>query len=100
MKKIILSILMVSFLHVFANEDKGTTYRVLDKNDSYITGAKVTVKGEKEIVLYSDLDGQFTVPKEIGEQYVLKVEMVSFKDMVKEIDMSTPHSKSIELVSN
>ena len=99
MKRFILSLLVIFSLQAFATEDKGTTFRVLDQNDSYITCAKITVEGAKKMVIYSDLDGQFTIPEEVGEKYTLKVEMVSFQDQVKEIDTTKPHSKSIELTS-
>jgi len=99
MKRTILSLLIILSIQLFANEYKGTTFRVLDEKDSYITGAKITVIGAKEVIIFSDLDGQFTVPAEVGKTFSLKIEMVSFREEVKEIDTTKPHSKSIELTS-
>jgi hypothetical protein len=77
---------------VTSNEIKGI---VFDKStNETLAGAAILINGKK---LYSDLDGNFTLPAGATGTCELKVSMISYQDMVMKVDLSSLKSLKIEL---
>jgi|GEM_PF-6977275 len=99
MKKIVFTLLIIANLSLFANENKATVFRVIDDNEELIVGAKITIEGEKDLTLYTNLEGIFEVPEEVGDNYSLKVEFISYKDCEILVNEKERFSHTIELQS-
>ncbi len=68
---------------------------VFDKTtNETLAGAVILVDGKK---LYTDLDGNFTLPKGATGTCELKISMISYQDMVMKLDLSNLKSLKIEL---
>lgn len=77
---------------VTATELKGI---VFDKStNETLAGASITVNGKK---LYTDLDGNFTLPASSNGICELKISMISYEDKVLTVDMNKQTSLKIEL---
>jgi len=68
---------------------------VFDKStNETLAGASVLINGKK---VYTDLDGNFTIPAGATGNCELKISMISYEDKVMTIDLSGKTSLKIEL---
>ncbi len=88
----------------FANVDKNSqnklekvqlTGSIMDnKNNETLAGAAVYVDGKK---YYSDLDGNFFISDIKPGKYQIKVELISYKPVIMEIDVNKDEKININL---
>jgi len=111
MKKILFS-LFASFLFVSLNASAEPTAKpatetavqqsvvklngvVSDKiTQETLAGAVITANGQK---VYTDLEGNFTLPKLCGDKCQLKISMISYQDEIIDVDMSKSQTVQIKL---
>ena len=65
-----------------------------DKNKEALAGATIYVAGKK---YYSNLDGDFSIPDIKPGKYQIKVEFISYKPVVVEIDVNKNEKININL---
>jgi hypothetical protein len=59
-----------------------------------LAGAIINVNGQK---VYTDLDGNFSISNLCGGKCQLKVSLISYKDLIVEIDTNTDQSLKIKM---
>jgi len=68
---------------------------VFDKiTNETLAGAAITANGKK---VYTDLDGNFTLPNLCGEKCQLKISFISYEEQTIEIDADNTQSLQIKL---
>jgi hypothetical protein len=68
---------------------------VFDKStNETLAGASVLVNGKK---VYTDLDGNFTIPAGVTGNCELKISMISYEDKVVKVNLNSQTSLKIEL---
>lgn len=68
---------------------------VFDKStQETLAGASVLINGKK---VYTDLDGNFTIPADAAGNCELKISMISYEDKVMKVTPGTQSSLKIEL---
>ena len=68
-----------------------------DKNKETLAGATVYVDGKK---YYSDLDGNFCISDMKPGKYQIKVELISYKAAIVEVDVNKYKEININLLQN
>ena len=91
----------------FANVDKNSEKNVAtvqltgsvmdDKNKEVLAGATVYVDGKK---YYSDLDGNFSISDMKPGKHQIKVEFISYKPVIMEIDVNKDEKININLLQS
>lgn len=75
-----------------SNEVRGL---VCDKlTQETLAGAIITANGQK---VYTDLDGNFTLPNSSSQKCQIKVSLISYQDQIIEIDTNISNSIQIKL---
>ncbi|MDD3077727.1 MAG: carboxypeptidase-like regulatory domain-containing protein [Paludibacter sp.] len=59
-----------------------------------LAGAKITLNGQK---IYSDLDGNFELPKTDLQKFQLKISMISYEDLLVNVDLQKTKKLEIKL---
>ncbi len=104
--KTILTLLILIFVSVsaFADVDKKNMETVQltgsvvdDKNKELLAGAVVYLDGKK---YYSDLDGNFSICDVKPGKYQIKVELISYKSVIMEIDVNKDEKININLAQS
>jgi len=98
------SFLLLS-VSAFANTEKNSEKNVEtvqltgsvvdDKNKEALAGATILVDGKK---YYSNLDGDFSIPDMKPGKYQIKVEFISYKPVVMEVDVNKNEKININLL--
>jgi hypothetical protein len=88
-------LLLACSLNVLAGpKDRSIKGTVLDTDLEVLAGAKIEVVGT-DIVVYSDLEGKFTIEQLKPGSYQLLISMVSYQVLeVEEITLNSPSSSS------
>jgi len=68
-----------------------------DKNKEALAGATIYIDGKK---YYSDFDGNFSIPNMKPGKYQVKVELISYKSVIVEIDVNEDEKININLLQS